>query len=104
MTATSLFNRRTFAILVLIAGFLLFFGVMTQCSWDGITTFYVAMFTLGLCGLPTTLIGLFISGSVCKLLRVPEPTIYWIEVIVIAACFVLQCLYLAGRTQPSDDA
>ncbi|MGA2138986.1 MAG: hypothetical protein ABSH14_09020 [Verrucomicrobiia bacterium] len=104
MNAARFFSRRVFGILVLIAGFLLFFGVMTQCSWDGITTFYVAMFTLGLCGLPTTLIGLFISGSVCKLLRVPEATTYWIEVIAIAACFVLQCLYIAGRTQPSDDA
>jgi len=104
MNATSLFNRRAFGILVLIAGFLLFFGVMTQCSWDGITTFYVAMFTLGLCGLPTTLIGLFISGSVCKLLRVPQATTYWIEVIVIAACFVLQWLYFTVRTQQSDDA
>ena len=103
MTATSLFNRRTFAILVLIAGFSLFFVVMTQCAWEGITAFWVAAFTIGLCGLPTTLIGLFISGSVCKLLRVPEAATYWIEVIVIAACFVLQWLYIAGRTQPGDD-
>ena len=104
MNAASLFNRRAFAILVLTAGFSLFFAVMTQCAWEGITTFWVAAFTLGLCGLPTTLIGLFISGSVCKLLRVPEATTYWIEVIVIAACFILQWWYFAVRPQPSDDA
>jgi hypothetical protein len=104
MNAASFLNRRALGILVLVAGFLLFFGVMTQCAWDGITAFWVAAFTLGLCGLPATLIGLFISGSICKLLRVPEATTYWIEVIVIAGCFVLQWLYIAGRTQPSDDA
>ena len=103
MNVAGSFNRRALGILALVAGFSLFFMVMSQCSWDGITTFYVAMFTLGLCGLPTTLIGFFISGSVCKLLRVPEATTYWIEVIVIAVCFVLQWLYFAGRTQRSDD-
>jgi hypothetical protein len=102
MNVACLFSRRAVGILVLVAGFSLFFVVMTQCAWEGITAFWVAAFTLGLCGLPSTLLGFFISGSICKLLRVPEATTYWIEVVVIAVCFVLQWLYVFGRTQPSD--
>jgi hypothetical protein len=103
MNASSLLTRRVFSLFVLVAGFLLFFGVMTQFSWDGLTTFYITAFTLGLCGLPTTFAGVVIWVSACKLLRFPDTPIYWGGVIVIGACYVLHWLYIAFRTQQSDD-
>jgi hypothetical protein len=88
---------------MIVTGFLLFFGVMTVCSWDGMTTFYVAMFTLGVCGLPSTLVGVVIWGYAGKLFHVPEATSYWVSVVVIAACFVGQWLYWAAKARQADD-
>jgi hypothetical protein len=103
MDISILFKSRALSIVVLVAGFLLFFGVMTQFSWDGITTFYIAAFTLGLCGLPTTFAGVVVWVGGCRALHFSDAVTYWGAVIVIAACFVLQWSYLAARAQRSVD-
>ena len=85
MDIFSLFKSRALSIVVLVAGFLLFFGVMTQFSWDGITTFYIAAFTLGLCGLPTTFAGVVIWVGGCRALH------------FLRCCHLLGCSYCDSR-------
>jgi hypothetical protein len=103
MDILRLFKSRVLSIVVLVAGFALFFGVMTQFSWDAITTCYIAAFTLGLCGLPTTFAGVVIWVAVGKLLHLSDATIYWGAVVVMAACFVSQWSYCAAKAGRSDD-
>jgi hypothetical protein len=95
-----LYNR-VLSVIVLIVGFLLFFGLMTLFAWDGITTGYVAFFTLGLLGLPTTLIGLSAWAVVGKALGVSEPTWYGVSAVVIALCFILQWTFIAVKSGQS---
>ena len=96
-------RNRALNIAVLVAGFLLFFGVMTQFSWDGMTTFYIAAFTLGLCGLPTTFAGVVVWVGAARALHISDSVTYWVGVIVIAVCFVLQWWYLIMAAQRSSD-
>jgi hypothetical protein len=103
MDISSLFKSRALSIVVLVAGFLLFFGVMTQFSWDGITTFYIAAFTLGLCGLPTTFAGVVVWAAAGKLLHLSDTATYWGGVVVMAVCFVLQWSFLAASAQRRGD-
>ena len=99
----SFLRNRILNIVVFVAVFLLFFGLMTQFSWDGITTFYIAAVTFGLCGLPTTFAGVSIWAGACKIFHFSEAVSYWGAAVVLVVCFTIQWSFLVACAGRRDD-